>query len=134
MTPFRTKLYETFGDHSINFLKVEIANVCLWAGLGVMAAGALHLCFRDHNFGLVLSDKLYRQEKLFDAPLTYLPFGISLAVAMVLVISLSLPRLIWRGLKSWWLGVTSGLNLISFFLTLGCLSLPWHNGVHRGLF
>jgi hypothetical protein len=127
-------LYETFGDHSINFLKVEIANVCLWAGLGVMAAGALHLCFRDHNFGLVLSDKLSRQEKLFDAPLTYLPFGISLAVAMVLVISLSLPRLIWRGLKSWWLGVTSGLNLISFFLTLGCLSLPWHNGVHRGLF
>jgi hypothetical protein len=124
-------LREARGEDSKSFFKVEISNVCLWAGLGAIAAGALHLCFRDHNFGLILSAQFAQKEKLFDAPLTYLPFGISIAIAVVLIITLRLPRLLWRGLKSWWLGVTSGLNLVSFWLTLGCLLVPWQDGVDR---
>lgn len=116
---------------AVEFVHAEALSVCLWAGLGALAAAIAHVCFRDHHFGVILSARADKTTQSFDAPLSYLPFGVSVAIAVTLIVALRLPRVIWRGLKSWWLGVTSGLRLFSFALTFCALTIPWHNGYLR---
>ncbi len=48
-----------------------------------------------------------------------------IAVTVLLSVALFVPNFVWRGIKSWWAGVTSGLLLVSF--ATGFLSLILHS-------
>jgi predicted KAP-like P-loop ATPase len=51
------------------------------------------------------------------------------------MIAFRLPTFVWRALKSWWLGVTSGLRFLSFIFTLCFLAASeWHIPYRLGIY
>jgi hypothetical protein len=106
------------------FLLSELPSLFIWASIGAVCAALLHLCLQDHNFSLYLVHQFADRAKNFDAPKTYLAYGVTIAATALLILALRLPSLIKRGLKSWWAGVTSGLRFLSALLTFTFLALP----------
>jgi hypothetical protein len=95
----------------------------MWCGLGVIAAGFIRLVLWDHSFQVFLFSK-YKPSVTFDDPRLYVHYLITIAVTIFIAIFLFIPGFLWRGLKSWWEGVTSGLALLSFGSVFLFLILP----------
>lgn len=106
------------------FLLSELPSVFTWACVGAFCAALIHLCLVDHNFSLFLRSQYADHAKHFDAPKTYLVYGITLATTLLIILLFRLPALVTRGLKSWWAGVTSGLSFVSLVLTFAFLTFP----------
>jgi hypothetical protein len=113
-----------------NFLQAELISVLFWSFLGAMAAGLVRLLASDKAFDAFLISSYLPPAKRFDEPARYFPFLRIGAAALALIAIIRLPPLVKRGAKSWLLGVTSGLKLLSFAAAFSVLSLPryslWH--------
>src|ERR1019366_91545 len=65
--------------------------------------------------------------KRFDEPARYLPYLLTGAVAVVIIIFIRGWGIVRRGVKSWLLGVTSGLKFISFISSVILLNLTQYS-------
>src|SRR5258708_22746240 len=97
-----------------DFNRREWVSVFVSSGIGVLAGEALHLLWRDQLFQSSLVRKYGPTWPLFDNPRYYLPYLTIAAFCVFLAVGLSMSVNIWRGLKSWVFGVTSGLVLLPF--------------------
>lgn len=131
MKPSNRKKYADVSRHSLSFLRREAPGLLMWACIGAIAAGSLHICFRDHNFANYVATMYAATANHFDAPTNYIAYGVTFAIAAALAIMLRLPALIRRGFRSWWFGVTSGLRFLSFVATLWFLATPEWYVPHR---
>ena len=77
----------------------------------------------DNAFDAFLISTYLPPAKRFDEPARYVPYLLTGAAAFALIVIIRLPRLAKRGVRSWLLGVTSGLKLVSFTGALLALSL-----------
>lgn len=114
-----------------NFFQRELISILFWSCLGAIAAGAVRLLVSDSAFDAFLVSTYLPPAKRFDEPARYVPYLLTGATAIVLIVIIRLPRLIGRGVKSWSLGVTSGLKLISFAAVLLALSLARYSTWRR---
>lgn len=103
------------------FVSREWMTVFGWLGAGALLAGLFRLGWSDHSFRAFLKATYVPTGLRFDNPSSYVPFLLVISFAVLLGMALEIPRHFWRGLRSWWAGVTSGLALFSFACTLGLL-------------
>jgi len=90
-----------------------------WFGTSALLAGLFRLGWGDHSFRAFLKDKYVPAALRFDDPGSYVLFLLVISFAVLMGMALEIPRYVWRGLRSWWAGVTSGLALFTFGFTLG---------------
>lgn len=114
-----------------NFFQREVISALLWSSLGVVAAGLIRLLASDNAFDAFLISTYLPPAKRFDEPARYVPYLLTAAATFALILTIKLPRLIARGARSWSLGVTSGLKLISFAAVLLALRLPRYSLARR---
>src|SRR5258708_4308588 len=108
-----------------SFLKREWVAAFLATSVGALTAQSVHLIFWDASFQSFLAAKYKVEPPLsFDNPAYYTPYLILGCVAAVAAIAALAWLYIWRGLKSWWAGVTSGLILLPFASTFLLCTLP----------
>src|SRR5260370_41322481 len=105
------------------FARREWLSLFVSCSLGVAAAGIIRLVLWDHSFQDFVVSK-YKPSVTFDVPRLYIHYLIIIAVTVFLAMVLLIPGFLWRGLKSWWQGVTSGLVLLSFASAFFSLILP----------
>jgi KAP family P-loop domain len=117
----------------LNFTEREWLPVFVWSGVGIIGAALIRLTLWDHAFEGFLGSKYLPTEKIFDDPQLYLPYLISGAVAVFLASVLRIPGFLWRCLRSWWAGVTSGLSLLSSTATFVAFTFGF-SSIHRRLF
>jgi hypothetical protein len=110
--------YDDLWRRTWDFLRLEAPPLFIWVCIATIFAGLLRLCLKDHNFATYVAGQYNNQAKHFDSPASYITYGATFLFAAVLIIVLRLPAFVWRGLRSWWFGVTSGLPALSFVLTL----------------
>lgn len=106
-----------------SFFQAELLSILVWSCLGAIVAGVICLLASDHAFDAFLISTYLPPAKRFDDPGRYVPFLLTGGAAVVLIVIIRLPRLVRRGATSWFLGVTSGLKVISFTAMLFALSL-----------
>ena len=112
-----------------------------WFGTSALLAGLFRLGWGDHSFRAFLKDKYVPAALRFDDPGSYVLLLLVISFAVLMGMALEIPRYVWRGLRSWWAGVTSGLALFTFGFTLGVLVLSaptavklWTIAKYVGLF
>jgi hypothetical protein len=106
-----------------NFFQRELLSILFWSSLGTIAAAIVRALISDHSFDTFLITTYLPLPKRFDEPARYVPYLLTGAVAVVIIVLIRLWRIVKRGITSWFLGVTSGLKFISFTSTLIVLSL-----------
>jgi hypothetical protein len=107
-----------------NFGTREWISVFVSSAAGVLAVEVFHLLWRDRSFRLGLSTKYSPNWISFDNSRYYIPYIVIILVLVLLAFGPSLCINIWRGLKSWYHGVTSGLVLLPFATTFSLSLLP----------
>jgi hypothetical protein len=112
-----------------DFTKREWLSLFVWSGFGALAAGLVRLVLWDASFQAFLTSNYMPSASFRDRRLLF-PYLITVAVAFFLGIALRIPGFFWRGLRSWWAGVTSGLALFPFtstfvLLTVRSSSIRW---------
>jgi hypothetical protein len=117
-----------------NFFHRELLSILFWASLGAIAAALVRALISDHSFDTFLLTTYLPPPKRFDEPARYVPYLLTGAVAVVIIVLIRGWRIVRRGVKSWFLGVTSGLKFISFTSTIILLnltrySIQWRLGV-----
>jgi hypothetical protein len=112
------------------FTKREWLSLFLSAGLGILIGSLIHLVRQDHAFQNSVATH-YKPWVSFDDARYYLPYLIATFVVILLALGPLLGSSIWRGLKSWGLGVTSGLVLVPFACALCIALLPTPTPVRR---
>ncbi len=100
------------------FVSREWMTVFVSFGAGTLLAAFFRLGGSDHSFRAFLKNTYVPTGLRFDDPDAYVRFLIVASAAVLLCILLDIPHYIWRGLKSWWAGVTSGLTLLTFACTV----------------
>jgi hypothetical protein len=115
------------------FIKREYVSVLLSASLGAVCAGLIRLLSSDHSFDALLTPKYLPTGKAFDDPSRYTPYVLAVAITLVIMFAIRMPGFVFRGLRSWWLGVTSGLWFLPFVLTLCLLSASHYRFRYRFL-
>jgi len=133
MPDIRQKNDETLSAQVRGFAKREYVAVLLSASLGAICAGLLKLFFSDHAFDSLLISRYLPPTKTFDDPSRYIPYGLVVGFTIILVFAIQLPKIVVRGVKSWWFGVTSGLWFLPFVLTLAALSATGYSFRYRVL-
>src|SRR5262249_21274996 len=68
---------------------------------------------------------------ILDNPQTYLPYVVTGAGALVFLITLLVSKSLWRYLRSYWSGVTSGLAVSSWTVTFLAFTLDKRSIQHR---
>lgn len=116
------------------FAEREWLSVFIWFGVGIIGAALIRLTLWDHAFEGFLGSKYIPTEKIFDDPRLYLPYLITGAVAVFLGGALRIPGFLWRCLRSWWAGVTSGLSLLSSTATFVAFTFGFSSIQRRLLF
>jgi KAP family P-loop domain len=133
MPDIRQKNGETLSAQVRGFVKREYVAVLLSASLGAICAGLLKLFLSDHAFDSLLISRYLPPTKTFDDPSRYIPYGLVVGFTIILVFAIQLPKILVRGVKSWWFGVTSGLWFLPFVLTLAALSATEYSFRYRVL-
>jgi KAP family P-loop domain len=116
------------------FAEREWWSVFIWSGVGIIGAALIRLTLWDHAFEGFLGSKYIPTEKIFDDPRLYLPYLITGAIAVFLGSALHIPGFLWRCLRSWWAGVTSGLSLLSSTATFVAFTFGFSSLQRRLLF
>jgi hypothetical protein len=122
MPDTRQKNDENLSAQISSFAKREYVAVLMSASLGAVCAGLLRLFLSDRSFDALLISKYLPSAKTFDDPSAYIPYALVVAFTVALVFAIQLPKVAVRGVKSWWLGVTSGLWFLPFVVTFLILS------------
>ena len=117
-----------------DFTKREWLSVFVWSGTGIAGAALIRLTLWDHAFEVFLGSKYVPTEKIFDDPRLYLPYLITGAVAVLIGSALRVPALLWRCLRSWWAGVTSGLSFLSSTATFVAFTFGFSSIQRRLIF
>jgi cation transport ATPase len=117
-----------------DFTKREWLSVFVWSGVGIIGAALIRLTLWDHAFEVFLGSKCIPTQKIFDDPRLYLPYLVAGAVAVVLGSALRISGFLWRCLRSWWAGVTSGLSLLSSTATFVAFTFGFSSIQRRILF
>lgn len=97
------------------FLKREWTSVFVSSGVGILAAALLRLLLSDRPFTEFCKSQYTPIRSHFDGLHIYSPFAFGLVLTLAVAL---LPRaflFIERGLRSWLLGVASGLRLLPLF-------------------
>jgi hypothetical protein len=131
MPDLRQKSDETLSAQVRGFAKREYVAVLLSASLGAICAGLIRLFVSDHAFDALLISKYLPPAKTFDDPSRYIPYALVVGFTAALVFAIQLPKVAVRGIKSWSLGVTSGLWFLPFVITLFLLSATRYRFRHR---
>jgi predicted KAP-like P-loop ATPase len=113
-----------------DFARREWLSLFVSSSLGVLAAESAHLFLLDHSFQSFLASE-YKSSISFDEPRYYAPYLTIVFITMFLAVGPFISGYIWRGLKSWWTGVTSGLLLLSFASVVLFSLLPSSRFHHR---
>lgn len=100
------------------FLSREIKPITGGVFYGLIGAALVHLCAYDGSFRALLKKRFYPNLPALDSPAFYAPYVILSACVLILFAAMPACSFIRRGIRSWYSGVTSGLGLISFVLTL----------------
>jgi hypothetical protein len=106
-----------------SFVAHEISSVAAGAFFGVLAAALLHFFLYDTAFRVFLKAHYSNDLKLLDDPRAYLTYCTFGAVALVAFMSIRIWSVSRRGLRSWFLGVTSGLRSLCFVFTFTIFGL-----------
>ncbi len=114
-----------------NYFQRELLTILLWGSLGTIAAAFVRALLSDHAFDAFLIATYLPPPSLSDEPARYIPYLVTAAIAAAIFILIKGWQLVVRGLKSWALGVTSGLKFISFSSTAILLCLTSHNLLWR---
>jgi hypothetical protein len=118
MPDLRQKSDETLSAQVCGFAKREYVAVLLSASLSAICAGLIRLFVSDHAFDALLMSKYLPPAKTFDDPSRYIPYALVVGFTAALVFAIQLPKVAVRGIKLWWLGVTSGLWFLPLVVTL----------------
>jgi len=105
------------------FLKREWTSVFVSSGIGILAASLLRLLLSDKGFSEFCKSEYSPILTHFDGIDVYSPFAIGMVMAFAVAL---LPRVllgIRKGLRSWLLGVTSGMRLLPFLSSLAILTI-----------
>jgi hypothetical protein len=81
--------------------------------LGIIVAGCIHLLVWDHSFHDSLLSK-YTSSMPVDDRRPYILYLILISGSIFVAIAPFTFGFLWRGLRSWWTGVTSGLLILPF--------------------
>lgn len=114
-----------------NFFQRELLTILFWGSLGTIAAGFVRALLSDRTFDTFLISTYLPAPSLSDEPGRYIPYLVTAAIAVSIFIVIKGWRLVVRGLRSWVLGVTSGLKFISFSSTAVLLCLTRHSLLWR---
>jgi predicted KAP-like P-loop ATPase len=130
MNARQKKIIKSWRQIFREFVKREWFSLFMSSGLGILTAETVHLSFQDLLFQSFLASH-YKPSVSFDDPKYYVPYAAICFIAIVLAMSGFISSYIWRGLKSWWTGVTSGLLLLPFASGLIFSMLPPSCVSHR---
>ena len=97
-----------------NFARREWVSLFVSTAIGVLAAEVVHLLWRDVLFQTSLISKYSPNWISFDNPRYYIPYLTVLFFLVLLAVGPFISVNLWRGIKSWFTGVTSGLVLLPF--------------------
>jgi hypothetical protein len=112
-----------------DFARREWSSLLVWSGIGGVVAGFARLVLLDRSFQAFVASK-YPHSSM-DQPGLYSPYAVLVALVIVLAVVFRAPFFVWRGLRSWWFGVTSGLALLPFAIAFTLLTLRSPSGWSR---
>jgi KAP family P-loop domain len=124
------KIQDSWLPQLWGFGKREWFSLFLSSSLGVLAAELIHLLAQDHAFQNSIITH-YKPWVSSDDSRYYLPYLAIFLFVMLLSFGPPLCTNVWRGLKSWGAGVTSGLVLLPFASALSISMLPSPPASHR---
>lgn len=113
MNTRQKKILESWRLPLREFVKREWLSLFLSTSLGVLAAEVFDLLLRDDSFQHYLISH-FEPSVSFDDPKHYAPYLVIVIGTMFLAVVAFIFGFVWRGLRSWWAGVTSGLVLLPF--------------------
>lgn len=119
-------------DRFRKFVYQEWSSVLIWAAIGILSAAIAHLLASDVLFEKYCLDRYMALRAHFGGAHLYSIFLIGSAIAIILAILPAALMLLWKGVKSWALGVTSGLCLISFLSSFLFFLYP-DSGIERAM-
>jgi hypothetical protein len=90
-----------------NFFQRELLSILFWASLGAIGAALIRALISDRSFDSFLITTYLPPPTRFDEPTRYVPYFLTGAVAVVVIVLIRLWRIVKRGITSWLLGVTS---------------------------
>jgi hypothetical protein len=105
------------------FAKREWLSLFLSTSAGILLAQLIHLVRQDHAFKHSVATH-YKPWVSFDDAQYYPPYLIIVFIVALLALGPFFGMNVWRGLKSWSKGVTSGLVLVPFASALSISLLP----------
>jgi hypothetical protein len=114
-----------------DFAKREWISLFASGGLGVLLSQLVYLLWQDLSFQSAFASKYGPAWVRSDEPRHYVPYLIVGLVLFLASLVLSGSGNLWRGLKSWFLGVTSGLVFLPFASGLVISMLPAPSGKRR---
>src|SRR5580704_5846024 len=132
MNARQTQILKSWRQHFRGFIKREWFSLFMSSSLGVLAAELLHVLWLDLSFQSYFISK-YKPAVPLDELRYYLPYLSIVAILACIAISAIVFGYIWRGLKSCWYGVTSGLIVLPFASAFLLSILPSHRLHHRFL-
>ncbi len=130
MNTRQKKILESWHLLAREFVKREWFSIFLSTSLGVLAAETFDLLLRDDSFQYYLITH-FEPSVSFDDPKHYVPYLVMVLGTMLLAVVAGILGYAWRGLKSWWAGVTSGLVLLPFASAFLFSILPSSRVHHR---
>jgi hypothetical protein len=107
-----------------NFTKREWLSVFLSASAGVVVAQFVHLAWLDRAFESSFVGHYKPTWILSDNPRYYVPYAGVFGLFVLIALAPRLYPRVWRGLRSWLNGVTSGLVFLPFASSLVITLLP----------
>ena len=123
MNSRQKKIQDSWPRQLQDFAKREWFSLFLSSGLGVLTAELVHLVAQDHAFQNSITTH-YKPWVSSDDSRYYLPYLAIFLFVMLLAFGPPLWMNVWRGLKSWGTGVTSGLVLLPFASAFWISILP----------
>src|ERR1035437_6550162 len=84
-----------------SFFQKELLSILFWASLGAIAAALVRAVVFDHSFDTFLITTYPPPANACDNPLAYLPYLLTGAVAVVIIIFIRVWEIVRRGVKSW---------------------------------
>lgn len=99
------------------FIKREWTTVFIWSAIGVLSAATIRLIGSDAEFRQYCIERYRALRAHYGGLHSYSAFLVASAIAAALAVLPSALTVLWKGIRSWALGVTSGFCLISFLLS-----------------
>ena len=105
-------------DRLREFIYQEWSSFLIWSAIGISSAAIDRLVASDALFQSYCLDRYKILRAHYEGLHSYSIFLIGSAIAITLAVLPTALMVLWKGIKSWALGVTSGLCLLSFLSSL----------------